>query len=157
MYLVRELMAGSSTYSTHRFLDRRWVCSVVLPLQLTAVFLVTHNMEHWRARGIYIVHGTCWLSFLSVYQQNLSGLTLSEHIYNSVVYPPSCGLYIYMWSPWMVGLHNFKPHTHQSIMAYSSTPYVGMTQKKNCGHIKSAQITRSKCRCKISQRLPWAL
>ena len=30
-------------------------------------------------------------------------------------------------------------------MAYSSTPYVGMTPKKNGGHIKSAQMTRSKC------------
>ena len=25
------------------------------------------------------------------------------------------------------------------------TPYVGMTPKKNGGHIKSAQMTRSKC------------
>ena len=31
------------------------------------------------------------------------------------------------------------------IMAYGSTPYVGMTPKKNGGHIKSAQMTRSKC------------
>ena len=31
------------------------------------------------------------------------------------------------------------------IMAYGSTPYVGMTRKKNGGHIKSAQMTRSKC------------
>ena len=31
------------------------------------------------------------------------------------------------------------------IMAYGSTPYVGMTPKKNSGHIKSAQMTRSKC------------
>ena len=30
------------------------------------------------------------------------------------------------------------------IMAYGSTPYVGMTPKKNGGHIKSAQMTRSK-------------
>ena len=32
-----------------------------------------------------------------------------------------------------------------NIMAYGSTPYVGMTPKKNGRHIKSAQITRSKC------------
>ena len=32
-----------------------------------------------------------------------------------------------------------------TIMAYGSTPYVGMTPKKNGRHIKSAQITRSKC------------
>ena len=31
------------------------------------------------------------------------------------------------------------------IMAYGSTPYVGMAPKKNGGHIKSAQMTRSKC------------
>ena len=31
------------------------------------------------------------------------------------------------------------------IMAYGSTPYVGMTPKKNGGHIQSAQMTRSKC------------
>ena len=31
------------------------------------------------------------------------------------------------------------------IMAYGSTPYVGMTPKKNGGHTKSAQMTRSKC------------
>ena len=31
------------------------------------------------------------------------------------------------------------------IMAYGSMPYVGMTPKKNGGHIKSAQMTRSKC------------
>ena len=31
------------------------------------------------------------------------------------------------------------------IMAYSSTPYVGMTPKKNGGHIESAQMTCSKC------------
>ena len=31
------------------------------------------------------------------------------------------------------------------IMAYSSTPYVGMALKKNGGHIKSAQMTRLKC------------
>ena len=30
------------------------------------------------------------------------------------------------------------------IMAYGSTPYVGMTPKKNGGHIKSAQ-TRNVC------------
>ena len=30
------------------------------------------------------------------------------------------------------------------IMAYGSTPYVGMTPKKNGGHIQSAQMTRSK-------------
>ena len=30
-------------------------------------------------------------------------------------------------------------------MAYGSTPYVGMTPPKNGGHIKSAQMTRSKC------------
>jgi len=27
-------------------------------------------------------------------------------------------------------------------MAYGSTPYVGMALKKNCGHTKSAQMTR---------------
>ena len=43
-----------------------------------------------------------------------------------------------------------------SIMAYGSMPYVGMVPKKNAVHIKSAQMTRLKCRCKISQRLPWA-
>ena len=32
-----------------------------------------------------------------------------------------------------------------TIMAYGSTPYVEMTPKKNGGHIKSAQMTRSKC------------
>ena len=31
------------------------------------------------------------------------------------------------------------------IMAYGSTPYVGMAPKKNGGHIKSAQMTRLKC------------
>ena len=31
------------------------------------------------------------------------------------------------------------------IMAYGSTPYVGMALKKNGDHIKSAQMTRSKC------------
>ena len=31
------------------------------------------------------------------------------------------------------------------IMAYGSTPYVGMAPKKNGGHIKSTQMTRSKC------------
>ena len=31
------------------------------------------------------------------------------------------------------------------IMAYGSTPYVGMTPKNNGGHIQSAQMTRSKC------------
>ena len=30
-------------------------------------------------------------------------------------------------------------------MVYGSTPYVGMAPKKNGGHIKSAQMTRSKC------------
>ena len=28
-------------------------------------------------------------------------------------------------------------------MAYGSTPYIGMAPKKNGGHIKSAQMTRS--------------
>jgi len=42
-------------------------------------------------------------------------------------------------------------------MAYGSMPYVGMVLKKSGGHIKSAQMTHSKCQCKISQRLPWAL
>ena len=31
------------------------------------------------------------------------------------------------------------------IMAYGSTPYVGMTLKKNGGHNKSARMTHSKC------------
>ena len=35
--------------------------------------------------------------------------------------------------------------SHSGIMAYGSTPYVGMTPKKNGRHIKSAQITRLKC------------
>ena len=39
-----------------------------------------------------------------------------------------------------------KPHlAAKDIMAYGSTPYVGMTPPKNGGHIKSAQMTRSKC------------
>ena len=32
-----------------------------------------------------------------------------------------------------------------SIMAYGSTPYVGMVPKKSDGHIKSAQTTHLKC------------
>jgi len=32
-------------------------------------------------------------------------------------------------------------------MAYGSMAYVGMALKKNGGHIKSAQMTRSKCLC----------
>ena len=36
-------------------------------------------------------------------------------------------------------------HNVWVIMAYGSTPYVGMTPKKNGGHIQSAQMTRSKC------------
>ena len=32
-----------------------------------------------------------------------------------------------------------------AIMVYDNTPYVGMTLKKNGGHIKSAQMMRSKC------------
>ena len=32
-----------------------------------------------------------------------------------------------------------------TIMAYGSMPYVGMAPKKNGGHIKSVQMTRSKC------------
>ena len=36
-------------------------------------------------------------------------------------------------------------HFNRNIMAYGSTPYVGMTPKKNSGHIKSAQMTCSKC------------
>jgi len=30
-------------------------------------------------------------------------------------------------------------------MVYGSMPYVGMALKKNGGHIKSTQMTRSKC------------
>ena len=33
------------------------------------------------------------------------------------------------------------------IMAYGSTPYVGMASNKNGGHIKSAHMTYSKCLC----------
>ena len=43
-------------------------------------------------------------------------------------------------SDWM-----FNASSGLCIMAYGSTPYVGMTPKKNGRHIKSAQITRSKC------------
>ena len=39
------------------------------------------------------------------------------------------------------------------IMAYGSTPYVGMAPKKNGGHIKSAQITRSKCYVRLVKGL----
>ena len=42
-------------------------------------------------------------------------------------------------------IHPMVPQVHAYIMAYGSTPYVGMTPKKNGGHIKSAQMTRSKC------------
>ena len=38
------------------------------------------------------------------------------------------------------------------IMAYGSMPYVGMAPKKNGGHIKSAQMTRSKYLCDVSTR-----
>ena len=34
---------------------------------------------------------------------------------------------------------------NKPIMAYGSTPYVGMAPKKNGGHIKSAQMTCLKC------------
>ena len=45
----------------------------------------------------------------------------------------------------LAGKH-FPTHMHAcTIMAYGSTPYVGMTPKKNGGHIQSAQMTRSKC------------
>ena len=43
-------------------------------------------------------------------------------------------------------------HRDEHIMAYGSTPYVGMAPKKNGGQIKSAQMTRSKCLRLISQR-----
>ena len=33
-----------------------------------------------------------------------------------------------------------SPAIHVLIMAYGSTPYVGMTPKKNGGHIKSAYV-----------------
>ena len=38
-----------------------------------------------------------------------------------------------------------KEYQMCNIMAYGSTSYVGMTPKKNGSHIKSAQMTRSKC------------
>ena len=50
-----------------------------------------------------------------------------------------------------LAIHTFsRKHAHPLsmfciIMAYGSTPYVGMTPKKNGGHIQSAQMTRSKC------------
>ena len=43
---------------------------------------------------------------------------------------------------WCITVHSFG---YGCIMAYGSTPYVGMTPKKNGGHIKSAQMTCSKC------------
>ena len=55
-----------------------------------------------------------------------------------------------------------EPHTSELnpvhfsyiiIMAYGSTPYVGMVLKKNGGHIKSAPMTCSKFQCKVSQKL----
>ena len=42
-------------------------------------------------------------------------------------------------------------------MAYGGTPDVGMAPKKNGSHIKSAQMTRSKCLRYISQWPPWAI
>ena len=41
--------------------------------------------------------------------------------------------------------HSPLAYSWLNIMAYGSTPYVGMTPKKNGRHIKSAQITPSKC------------
>ena len=52
-----------------------------------------------------------------------------------VVKTENC-LYIYVYISWRTVVY---------IMAYGSTPYVGMTPKKNGGHIQSAQMTRSKC------------
>ena len=43
------------------------------------------------------------------------------------------------------------------VMAYGGMPCVGMALKKNGGHIKSAQMTRSKCLHQISQRPPRAI
>ena len=44
-----------------------------------------------------------------------------------------------------------QEHIHvaacNAIMAYGSTPYVGMTLKKNGSHIKSAQMTHLKFVC----------
>ena len=56
----------------------------------------------------------------------------------SFVVKPSCTC---------VGIYsNFNIiYTQLCIMAYGSMPYVGMAPKKNGGHIKSAQRTRSKC------------
>ena len=53
----------------------------------------------------------------------------------------------------LIAMHRvpYPPHT-VNIMAYGSTPYVGMAPKKNGGHIKSAQMTRSKCL--VSQATP---
>ena len=39
------------------------------------------------------------------------------------------------------------PVSAVAIMVYGSMPYVGMAPTKNGGHIKSAQMTRLKCRC----------
>ena len=47
------------------------------------------------------------------------------------------------WNLW-VDLTQRMPT--QIMMAYGITPYVGMAPKKNGGHIKSAQMTCSKCR-----------
>ena len=45
------------------------------------------------------------------------------------------------------GASNGALRTAPYIMAYGSTPYVGMAPNKNGGHIKSAHMTRSKCLC----------
>ena len=46
---------------------------------------------------------------------------------------------------WEISLRTVVSGSIIIIMAYGSTPYVGMTPKKNGDHIESAQMTRSKC------------
>ena len=66
-------------------------------------------------------------------KQTLDLISLTNHTHN-FGYKNSCS----------------EPQQHEYsyssfIMAYGSTPYVGMTPNKNGGHNKSVQMTRSKC------------
>ena len=78
-------------------------------------------------------------------------LEIGHHAVSNLLCGESCLLWSmdvhgrtahFTWNP----RYTCKQHL-ASIMVYGSTPFVGMAQKKNGGHIKSAQMTRLKCLC----------
>ena len=111
----------------------------VTPVQVMMVFILPFPTAH----VIYFTEQSDW------YDNMLMHFFFTSEPAQTLFFDDATGHAQKIWSGTLLlkcTLGDLTPRMQSAnIMAYGSTPYVGMTPKKNGGHNKSAQMTRSKC------------